>query len=184
MSKAPFQQMAAASQANVTAQGNVGLSFTPPGQLVPPAGIVGTLAAQQALHNTATQYRLSNAIGAQDNDITRSLDYLLDLFKTILTVDGQIAAHNALQACIKHVNNRRHNWSNPMRTYQLGLRMDFADKARHDELIKLMRQSAKLLFTQASLLSDGRTPEVSLACEDFFEGTSELEVVTNEDEQP
>lgn len=120
-----------------------------------------------------------NGSGMFNRALTGAERSLLDLVREIDAAHGDLAAHNACVMAINYL--KRKSKGRAMKTYALELRMDFADKARHDDLVKAMRQSAKLLFTQASLLSDGRTPEVALRCEDFFEGTAELEVVTDDE---
>jgi hypothetical protein len=164
MGSNPFQQLGAAHHSAVTQQAQGG-------------GGGGYASNAGFLNGGGTFVAVGGGGGSRA--LTGAERALLDLVREIDGAHGDLAAHNACVMAINYL--KRKVRTKVMKTYALELRMDFADKARHDDLVKAMRQSAKLLFTQASLLSDGRTPEVALRCEDFFEGTAELEVVTDDE---
>lgn len=57
------------------------------------------------------------------------------------------------------------------KTYNIGIKADFDDPTRHKALLKALRKQARMLLTQANLLSDtGRPIQVSVETDDFFEG--------------
>lgn len=170
MGNSPYAQLGAVHQSQATPVNQLPSSIPNlnanigAGQSVLSSGVGSTLRNQW--RGPAETY--INAIGEQ----------LDKIFKE----HGQMAAHNAAVTALNQISRRLNSKALDMRTYSLDLRIDFNDKARHDDIKKAMRRAAKQLFTQASLLSDGRTPEVALRSEDFFEGTSDIEVVTESDE--
>ena len=68
------------------------------------------------------------------------------------------------------------------KTYSLDLKIDFEDQTRHAMMEKLLRRLAKQVLTQATLLADGRQPQVALRSEDFFMGNDEIQVVREDEE--
>lgn len=57
------------------------------------------------------------------------------------------------------------------KTYNIGIKAAFDDPNRHKALLKACRKTARLLLTQANLLSDtGQPIQVSVETDDFFEG--------------
>ena len=56
------------------------------------------------------------------------------------------------------------------KTYKIELKIDFEDEKRHKIATHLMRKAARGILTQATLIADGREPQVAFISDDFFEG--------------
>lgn len=56
------------------------------------------------------------------------------------------------------------------KTYKIELKIDFEDASRHKIAMHLMRKAARGVLTQATLIADGRQPQIGFFCDDFFEG--------------
>jgi hypothetical protein len=65
-----------------------------------------------------------------------------------------------------------------MRTYTIELRIDFDDDVENkkDVMNKAVRMAAKHLLGSAIIISDKRKPEISAQYDDFWVGTSEIEL--------
>lgn len=66
--------------------------------------------------------------------------------------------------------NDRKEINNMMRKYKIELAINFDDDSRHKIALHMMRKTARTVLLQASLLSDGRDPQVIFESGDFFEG--------------
>lgn len=64
-----------------------------------------------------------------------------------------------------------------LRTYTIELRVDFDSKDKEEIMLASARQSAKQLFTTASLIADNRKPDIALTCGDLFEGSKEISLI-------
>lgn len=56
------------------------------------------------------------------------------------------------------------------KTYQIELKIDFDDPARHRAMLKVMRKQGRNVLTAAMLLMDNREPQIAISTDDFFEG--------------
>lgn len=67
-----------------------------------------------------------------------------------------------------------------LRTYTIELRVDFDSKDKEEIMLASARQSAKQLFTTASLIADNRKPDIALTCGDLFLGAQEIDLTTDD----
>lgn len=69
------------------------------------------------------------------------------------------------------------------RTYTLEVKIDFDDESRHDQMRKVLREAGRSAYALAMLLADNRQPQIALRSEDFFEGTQQILIKDDEDEE-
>lgn len=69
------------------------------------------------------------------------------------------------------------------RTYTLEVKIDFDDESRHDQMRKVLREAGRSAYALALLLADNRQPMIALRSEDFFEGTQEILIKDDEDDE-
>lgn len=69
------------------------------------------------------------------------------------------------------------------RTYTLEVKIDFDDESRHDQMRKVLREAGRSAYALAMLLADNRQPQIALRSEDFFEGTQEILIKDDEDDE-
>lgn len=67
------------------------------------------------------------------------------------------------------------------KTYTIQLKINFNDDSRHDHALQMMREKAQEVLAMATLISDGRKPQVALQSEDYFEGIEDKALLTDED---
>ena len=65
------------------------------------------------------------------------------------------------------------------RTYSIHLRVNLDNDEQFDAIRTAVRNTAKRLLTQASLVSP-RPPDIAIESEDFFEGTEEINLDDDE----
>jgi len=83
---------------------------------------------------------------------------------------------------ILHFAARVRDMEEDMRkTYTISLKINFNDDSRHDDAMEMMREAAREVYAKATLIADGRQPQVAFQTEDYFEGVDDKALLTDQD---
>jgi hypothetical protein len=66
------------------------------------------------------------------------------------------------------------------RTYQIEIKVEFNDEAKYEIVREALREAARTVYSTAVLIADGRLPAVAIMSDDFFEGTEQITITSDE----
>lgn len=129
----------------------------------------------------ASQIETGEYYGRTLENILNDTHEVIDAF---CTAHGSHATRRLLERVHNTVCNAYRDGRNKMRrTYTLEVKIDFDDESRHDQMRKVLREAGRSAYALAMLLADNRQPQIALRSEDFFEGTQEILIKDDDDEE-
>lgn len=69
------------------------------------------------------------------------------------------------------------------REYLIKVRVEFDDETKYDMMQSILRNSARKLLTQTTMIADARRPQIMIESESFVDGHSTISMMDDPDVQ-